>query len=408
MMGRRAAAKAASVESDDDDANANADEEAPEVDSSDEDVAAAVKPVPAKKGSKRADHVEQLLGQLEETYESYQISGSDKNTAKNMALLRMVQKLSLDELAAPNNSQLTDKYLNEIEKTAFALDQFSIAMRKLSHASNKTSPTRLALSEDMAEFVEINKARMQGLVAKKRKPVASKPVSTAKSSTIDYKKKKLERELNELIRDIGLDNEDNYMMIDTKHEIAPIAKSGAKTLKDRVNNFQYQVEDAQTCYDDALGSLRQAKKKFNSSYLNRNNLEELPDSEEPTYNDYLTEQAKSVKTQSKNFQAWKQSLANAQVSVEETEAELKEKLKTFEEKRVEWQQLDQPVAWDEEGEAVETSKLLADDSEDDEEAPAPAPAPAPKRKAPAAPKKPAKKKKKKTDDYLAAAYPPRA
>ena len=281
-------------------------------------------------------------------------------------------------------------------------------MRKLSHASNKTSPTRLALSEDMAEFVEVNKARMQGLVDKKRKPVASKPVSSAKSSTIDYKKKKLERELNELIRDIGLDNEDNYMMIDTKHEIAPIAKSGAKTLKDRVNNFQYQVEDAQTCYDEALSSLRQTRKKFNSSYLNRNNLEELPDSEEPTYNDYLTEQAKSVKTQSKNFQSWKQSLANAKASLEETEAELKEKLKTFEEKRVEWQQLVQPVAWDEEGEAVETSKLLADDSEDDEEAPAPAPAPAPKRKAPAAPKKPAKKKKKKADDHLAAAYPPRA
>ena len=104
-MGRKAAAKAASVESDDDDANANADEEAPEVDSSDddEDIAAA-KPA-AKKGSKRADHVHELLGQLEETYENYTIAGSDKNTAKNMALLRMVQKLSLDELAAPNNSQ---------------------------------------------------------------------------------------------------------------------------------------------------------------------------------------------------------------------------------------------------------------------------------------------------------------
>ena len=150
----------------------------------------------------------------------------------------------------------------------------------------------MVLSSDMAEFVEVNKARMQGLVAKKHRPAASKPVSTTKSSTIDYKKKKLERELNELIGDIGLDNEDNYMMIDTDYEIASIAKSGAKTLKDRVNNFQYQVEDAQTCYDEALSSLRQAKRKFNSSYLNRNNLEELPDSEEATYNDYLNEQAK--------------------------------------------------------------------------------------------------------------------
>ena len=104
-MSRRAAKAAADATADDDDANANADEEAPEVDSSDDDEDITTTKPATKKGSKRADHVHELLGQLEETYESYQISGSDKNTAKNMALLRMVQKLSLDELAAPNNSQ---------------------------------------------------------------------------------------------------------------------------------------------------------------------------------------------------------------------------------------------------------------------------------------------------------------
>ena len=109
-MGRRAAAKDASVSSDDDDAAAASNEEAVEVESSDDDENIATAKPAAKKGSKRADHVEELLGQLEETYERYQISGSDKNTAKNIALLRMVQKLSLNELAAPNNSQLTDKY----------------------------------------------------------------------------------------------------------------------------------------------------------------------------------------------------------------------------------------------------------------------------------------------------------
>ena len=91
IMSRRAAAKAASVESDDDDAAADANEEAVEVDSSDDDVVVAAAKPAAKKGSSGADHVEELLGQLQNTYESYTIAGSDKNTAKNMALLRMVQ-----------------------------------------------------------------------------------------------------------------------------------------------------------------------------------------------------------------------------------------------------------------------------------------------------------------------------
>jgi len=163
-MSRRAAKATTAASSDDD-----ADDVVDEVDSSDndEDIVVA-KAAPAKKGgSKRADHVHELVGQLQNTYENYTIAGSDKNTSKNIALLLMVQKLSLNELAAPNNSQLTDRYLNEIEKTAFALDQFSVAMRKLSHASNKTSPSRHQLSSDMLEFVKANQARMQGLVDKK-------------------------------------------------------------------------------------------------------------------------------------------------------------------------------------------------------------------------------------------------
>ena len=114
-MSRRVAKAAADAESDDDDAAADADDVVDEVDSSDEDVVVAAAKPAAKKGSKRADHVEELLGQLQNTYENYTIIGSDKNTSKNMALLQLVQKLSLNELAAPNNSQLTDKYLNEIE-----------------------------------------------------------------------------------------------------------------------------------------------------------------------------------------------------------------------------------------------------------------------------------------------------
>ena len=133
-MPRKIADTKADAEADDDAADDGADEEAVEVDSSDNDEDIVVAKPAAKKGSKRADHVRELLAQLEETYDNYTIAGSDKNTSKNMALLQLVQKLSLNELAAPNNSQLTDKYLNEIEKTAFALDQFSMAMRKLSHA----------------------------------------------------------------------------------------------------------------------------------------------------------------------------------------------------------------------------------------------------------------------------------
>ena len=210
-MSRKAAVATAAASSDDD-ANADANEEAVEVESSDEDVVVAAAKPAAKKGSKRADHVEELLGQLEETYENYTIAGSDKNTSKNIALLRMVQKLSLNELAAPNNSQLTDKFLNEIEKTSFALDQFSVAMRKLSHVSNKTSPSRLALSEDMLEFVKANQARMQGLVDKKRKPIPKAASSAskkkkAKTSELQtasgHQISKLERQISVLEKELS-------------------------------------------------------------------------------------------------------------------------------------------------------------------------------------------------------------
>lgn len=43
-----------------------------------------------------------------------------------------------------------------------------------------------------------------------------KPTSTSNAS----KKKRLERELDLLIEDIGLDNDDNYMMIDVTYEVA--------------------------------------------------------------------------------------------------------------------------------------------------------------------------------------------
>ena len=87
-MSRRVAKAAADAEADDDAADADADDVVDEVDSSDEDVVVAAAKPAAKKGSKRADHVEELLGQLQNTYENYTIAGSDKNTAKNMALLR--------------------------------------------------------------------------------------------------------------------------------------------------------------------------------------------------------------------------------------------------------------------------------------------------------------------------------
>ena len=87
-MSRKAAVATAAASSDDD-----ADDVVDEVDSSDndEDIVVA-KAAPAKKGgSKRADHVHELVGQLQNTYENYTITGSDKNTSKNIALLLMVQ-----------------------------------------------------------------------------------------------------------------------------------------------------------------------------------------------------------------------------------------------------------------------------------------------------------------------------
>ena len=242
-MSRRAAAKAASVESDDDDAAADANEEAVEVDSSDDDVVVAAAKPAAKKGSKRADHVEELLGQLQNTYENYTIAGSDKNTAKNMALLRMVQKLSLNELAAPNNSQLTDKYLNEIEKTAFALDQFSVAMRKLSHASNKTSPSRHQLSSDMLEFVKANQARMQGLVDKKRKstPKATSSASKkkAKKSEVqiatDHSISKLERQISVLEKELS-EGSQIKRLIDQAENALSRADEDIQNAKDEVKS----------------------------------------------------------------------------------------------------------------------------------------------------------------------------
>ena len=262
-MSRRAAKAAAAAVESDDDANADANEEAVEVESSDddEDIATA-KAAPAKKGSMRADHVEQLLGQLQETYENYTIAGSDKNTAKNMALLRMVQKLSLNKLAAPNNSQLTDKYLNEIEKTAFALDQFSVAMRKLSHVSNKTSPSRLALSEDMAEFVEVNKARMQGLVDKKRKP-ASKAASSAS-------KKKVKTSEVQIATDHSISKLERQISI-LQNELAP--GSQIKRLID-------QAENALSRADDDIQAAKDEVKSILDSFTENNPMPDEIDDED--------------------------------------------------------------------------------------------------------------------------------
>ena len=243
-MSRRVAKAAADAEADDDDANANADEEAPEVDSSDDDEDITTTKPATKKCSKRADHVHELLGQLEETYENYTITGSDKHTSKNMALLQLVQKLSLNKLAAPNNSQLTDKYLNEIEKTAFALDQFSVAMRKLSHASNKTSPSRLALSEDMLEFVKANQARMQGLVDKKRKPT-SKAASSASKKKVktsevqiatDHSISKLERQISILQNDLG-EGSQIKRLIDQAENALSRADDDIQAAKDEVKSI---------------------------------------------------------------------------------------------------------------------------------------------------------------------------
>ena len=80
--------------------------------------------------------------------------------------------------------------------------------------------------------------------------------------------------------------------LETDHDVCD--RAIAKGKKDLADN-EPVVENAKTRYDEALSSLRQAKKKFNTSYLNRNSLEELPDSEEPTYNDYSNEQKQAVK-----------------------------------------------------------------------------------------------------------------
>merc|ERR1719421_176530 len=60
-----------------------------------------------------------------------------------------------------------------------------------------------------------------------RKSTAGQP---KKPESADYKKKKLERELNELVEDIGLDINENYMMIDITYEIEPEEDRQAKTL----------------------------------------------------------------------------------------------------------------------------------------------------------------------------------
>lgn len=240
-MSRKAAVATAAASSDDD-----ADDVVDEVDSSDndEDIVVA-KAAPAKKGgSKRADHVHELVGQLQNTYENYTITGSDKNTSKNIALLLMVQKLSLNELAAPNNSQLTDRYLSEIEKTAFALDQFSVAMRKLSHASNKTSPSRLALSEDMLEFVKANQARMQGLVDKKRKPIPKATSSAskkkkAKTSELQtasgHQISKLERQISVLEKELS-EGSQIKRLIDQAENALSRADEDIQNAKDEIKS----------------------------------------------------------------------------------------------------------------------------------------------------------------------------
>ena len=250
-MSRRVAKAATDAEADDDAADADANEEAVEVESSDDDEDIATAKPAAKKGSKRADHVEELLGQLQNTYENYTIAGSDINTSKNIALLRMVQKLSLNELAAPNNSQLTDRYLNEIEKTAFALDQFSVAMRKLSHASNKTSPSRLALYKDMLEFVKANQARMQGLVDKKRK-------STPKVASSASKKKAKKSEV-QIATDHSISKLERQISV-LESELAP--GSQIKRLIDQAENALSRADgDIQNAKDEVKSTLDSFTKK---------------------------------------------------------------------------------------------------------------------------------------------------
>ena len=84
-----------------------------------------------------------------------------------------------------------------------------------------------------------------------------------------------------------------------------------------INNFQYQIDDGQTGYDESLKSLKAAKRTFDTSYLKANKLEELPDREEASYKAYLNEQAKAVKREKKSFDDWKKALENAQKSFTE-------------------------------------------------------------------------------------------
>jgi hypothetical protein len=307
----------------------------------------AKKPAAATGRDKEA---QALSAKIQQLVDDYEIEGQDSVSPKLMGLLDAVEELVPQLNEAICTDHVTLKVSTKLGVAShLLLMQSQEALMKFQKKSLKKDDkdermkqicTRYVVDDDgtLKEFIDL---------PKRRGPRKSTARKAKQPESTDYKKNKLERELNELIEDIGLDNDDNYMMIDVTYAVAAVAQTGAKTLKDSLNNFQYLIDDAQTCYDEALNSLRVAKKNFNSSYLSKNNLEDLPDSEEATYDAYLNEQAKAVKSQSKNFKDWKKSLNDAQKSFTETENELKKKLEAFKTKRVEWQKLVQPIAYDE-------------------------------------------------------------
>jgi len=253
---------------------------------------------------------------------NYKIDSGDNSLPKLTGLLRACGRLVTKLVEDIKEPHLTQGISNELFYTSMVLEhEGKESLRRFMLKSAKGRD-----GKDENKILSLQKLYKmncvgEGFLAKIEHVEPRTYKKKRKSASSGESERKIRTQLEKLVTEIGFES---YCGQDGKHVwkkddydamVCDWDESrehrNAKSLLERVEHFRFELAKADAEVDSAQKNFRKSASSFKKQYKSDNTLEDLPDTDDDGYNDYMKAKKAACKKELDKLDAWQKTKASS-------------------------------------------------------------------------------------------------
>lgn len=252
---------------------------------------------------------------------NYKIDSGDNSLPKLTGLLRACGRLVTKLVEDVKEAHLTQGISNELFYTSMVLEhEGKESLRRFMLKSAKGRD-----GKDENKILSLQKLYKmncvgEGFLAKIEHVEPRTYKKKRKSASSGESERKIRTQLEKLVTEIGFESycgqdgkhvwkKDDYDAMVWGDWDESREHRNAKSLLERVEHFRFELAKADTEVDSAQKNFRKSASSFKKQYKSDNTLEDLPDTDDDGYNDYMKAKKAACKKELDKLDAWQKTKA---------------------------------------------------------------------------------------------------